>query len=312
MRVRTAVSLAGRAIGAGIIGLGTLGILGFALAVLGGLAIGGFVLRAVGLVIDPGAKAFVGSILFGTILTILTWAGGVRKAIRRSRARLRRETEPIDPDGTGRVASSTARLAAQFDLPLPELRRHVATTPIACTTTHEGEPVVIVSDGLLEALPDDELEAVLAHELAHVANGDQRLMTWALVPLIASEEFYEMVDDEGEDVDPRDRPWLALGRLLVGSSTLGVGLFSRGREFAADRAAVTATGDPGALAGALQRLDSATAERPPEDLRNHTRSVDAMSVLPTLDPEHDGGGGLFATHPATERRLERLRRLASD
>ncbi|WP_226005316.1 M48 family metallopeptidase [Natrinema salinisoli] len=310
MRARTTLSLAGRALGAGIIGLGTLAVLGVVLAVLGGLAVGGVVLYVAGLVIEPGLRTFVAALLVGAVLLLLSWAAGVRKAIRRSRARLRRETEPIDPGGTGRVASSAARLAAQFDLPLPEVRRHAATAPIACTTTHGDEPVLIVSEGLLEALPDDELEAVLAHELAHVANGDQRLMTWAIVPLIASEEFYEMMDDEGDEFDPRDLPWLALGRLLVGGSTLGVGLFSRGREFAADRAAVAATGDPGALAAALERLDSAAAERPPEDLRNHTRSVDAISVLPTLDPERDGGGGLFATHPATDRRLERLRRLA--
>lgn len=297
--------------GSAAIGLGTLVGLGLVLALLGGVAIGGIIVAAAGSVIDPGAGTLVAAFLVGTTLTLLTWAYGVRRSVRRSRARLLRETEPIDATGHGRVGAATRRIAAAFALPMPKLRHHPATTPIACTTSDRGEPVVVVSAGLLETLSDAELEAVVAHELAHIANGDQRLMTWVLVPLIASEEFYETMHEEDE-FDPRVLPWLAIGRLLIGSSMLGVGLFSRGREFAADRAAVTATGDPGALAAALERLDSTTADRPPDDLRKHARSVDAMSVLPTLDPERDGGGGLFATHPDTERRLERLRRLAAD
>ncbi|WP_408957294.1 M48 family metallopeptidase [Natrinema sp. 74] len=311
MRVRTTIGLAGRAIGACVIGLGTLAALGLVLVIIGGAAIGGIVVAAVGAVIDPGPWTLVGAFLFGTALTLLTWAAGMRRAVRRSRRRLLRETVSIDSDGSGRVESSASRLAAQFDLPVPDLRRHPAATPIACTTSSGGEPVVVVSAGLLKAVSDAELEAVLAHELAHVANDDLRLLTWVLVPLVASEEFVAMMDDD-DDFDPRVLPWLAVGHLLTLSSSLGVGLFSRGREFAADRAAVAATGDPGALAAALERLDSSTAEPPPEDLRRHAESVDAMSVLPTLDPERDGGGGLFATHPATERRLERLRRLAAE
>ena len=257
------------------------------------------------------SPAFVAIVLFGIALALRVWIVDVREAVGQGRTRLLRETVPIDlaPVDTERVTSTTARLAAQFDLPVPQVRHHHATTPIACTTERDGETVLVVSSGLLEALPDAELEAVLAHELAHIANGDEQLMTWALVPLLAAEEFHDEMDDED---DLLDIPWVVFGRLLLRSSTLGVGLFSRGREFAADRAAVTATGDPGALAAALERLDSATASRPPADLRTHARSVDAMSILPTLDPEHDGGGGLFATHPATERRLERLRRLAAD
>ncbi|MFD1565680.1 M48 family metallopeptidase [Haloarchaeobius amylolyticus] len=312
MRIRTTLSLAGRAVGAAVIGLGTLVVVGLVTAMLGGLAVGGLIFGVVDLVVDPGIKAIIVIQLLGVAVVLRVWIVGVREAVGQGRARLLRETVPIDlaPVDTERVTSTTARLAAQFDLPVPQVRHHHATTPIACTTERDGEAVLVVSSGLLGALPDAELEAVLAHELAHVANGDQRLMTWALVPLIAAEEFHDEIDDE--DDDPRDIPWVVLGRLLVGSSTLGVGLFSRGREFAADRAAVAATGEPAALAAALERLDSAAAERPPEDLRAHARSVDAMSVLPTLDPDRDGGGGLFATHPATERRLERLQRLAAD
>ena len=268
MRLRTTLSLAGLAVGAAVIGLGTLVVLGFALWMVGCLLLSGLIFSVIDLVVDPGVKVFAAVLLLGAALAALmvnSRADDVRDVVRQGRARLLRETVPIDlaPVDTEQVTSATARLAAQFDLPTPQLRHHHATTPIACTTEQDGETVLVVSSGLLAALPDAELEAVLA-------------------------------------------------RLLLSSSTLGVGLFSRGREFAADRAAVATTGEPGALAAALERLDSATADRPPEDLRTHARSVDAMSVLPTLVPERDGGGGLFAPHLATERRLERLRRLAAD
>ncbi|SER55683.1 M48 family metallopeptidase [Natrinema salaciae] len=310
MRLRSTIGLAGRAVGAGVIGLGTLVGLGLALAAIGGVCFAAFGVIVADQVIDPGFGTLAVGFAAGTILSFGVWMAGVRKAIRSSRRELLRNTEPIDLDENGRIGAATRRTAATFGLPMPKLRHHPASTPIACTTSYDGEPIVVVSDGLLETLSDAELEAVVAHELAHLSNGDHRLMTWMLVPLVASEEFYEMMHEEDE-FDPRVLPWLAIGRLLIGSSALGVGLFSRGREFAADRAAVAATGDPAALAAALERLDSSAGGRPPEDLRKHARSLDAMSVLPTLDPECDGGGGLFATHPATERRLERLRRLAA-
>ena len=305
------VELAGRAIGAVVIGFSALLGLGLALAVIGGGFGAGFVPVVAELVLGSGSgsETVTAGFVGGAILLLLVWALGIRRAIRRNRRRLVRDTESIDPERDDRVAVSARRIAAQFDRPVPELRRHPAATPLAYTTTRDDDPVLVVSNGLLETLSDAELEAVIAHELAHVANGDLRVMTWVLVPLVATEGFTEPTTKDWED--PFDRFWGELGRLLVASSLLAVGLFSRGREFAADRAAAAVTGDPAALAAAIERLDSAT-ERPSTDLRERTRTVDALAVHPTLDPERDGGGGLFATHPATERRLERLRRLADD
>ncbi|QLG50879.1 M48 family metallopeptidase [Natrinema halophilum] len=322
MRVRTTLALAGRAIAACAIGLGTLVSLGWSSQCSAAPR------SATSSSPRPASRsirerALVVALLLGASLTFVTWAA-VRRMVRRSRRRLLRETEPIDPDGTGRVASSASRLAAQFDLPMPELRSHPATTPIACTTARDGKTAVVVSVGLLEAVPDAELEAVFAHEFAHVANGDQRLMTWVLVPLIASEEFYEMMHDEDE-FDPRLLPWLVTGRLLTTCSRLGVGLFSRGREFAVDRAAVAATGEPDGSSRPIGRpsprlASRARSRRLSNDSTRRRRgrrttcgnmpgSVDALNILPTLDPARDGGGGLLATHPATERRIARLRRL---
>ena len=308
MRVRLAASLLVRALATTVMGSGLLLVVGVLLAVLGGLVIGGMLLWVVDVVIDPSVRMVIGSFLLGAAVTLLVEYGAVRSTVRTARTRLLSDARIAKPDEDERIVSISHRVASGFDRPLPTLRIHAEDTPLAFTLRHEDAPTLVVSEGLLRTLSDDELEAVVAHELAHLANGDLRLMRWAIVPLLSAEEFRDWVT--GDPSDPRELPWRALGWVLVAWAKLSVGLFSRGREFAADAAAVEVTGDPSALAAALERLDRTTAIPPSDDLRAHARSVDALSVVPALDPDHDAGGGLFATHPSTETRIGRLQKLA--
>jgi heat shock protein HtpX len=190
------------------------------------------------------------------------------------------------------------RLARQADVPRPATRVHRSSAPLAYTVSDGGTPTLIVSAGLLDALSPAQAEAVLAHEVAHVANRDLRWTTRAMLPLLGAEEFCETFVDE-DDSDPRQIPYLLFGRFLVAWARLGAGTFSRSRELAADLGAARATGDPGALAAALVQLDEAATEAPSTDLR----AVDALNVLPTMRP----GGRLLSSHPPTEERIERLR-----
>lgn len=279
-------------------------------------------------------------------------------------------------DDRERFVATTRRLAAQAGVSCPTLGVHPGKTPLCYSVHHGGDTFLVVSRGLLAVLSATELEAVLAHEIAHLSNGDHRFMTWATFPLVA----VERVADLGE-VDDEEELWsddlsLGLGRwglVLVGLlvvahvailaaifglagdvtlfltavgvvlallvvvvvaggvvtvvaavaillvayayraalawAELGTCLFSRGRELAADRAAARLTGDPGALVAALRRLDGSLDEPPPTDLREFAHTRDALNVVPALDPERDGSGGLLATHPRTETRIERLREL---
>lgn len=249
-----------------------------------------------------------GALFFGTLPGLLIGAGvmvlagpvAVRATIRARRKWLLVGTRAATPNRNEALETTARRVAAHLDRPTPELRVSLVDEPLAYGVHWRDDPTIVLSKGLLATLPADELEAVVAHELAHVANGDHRLMSVALVPLTAAETLRETCDERFQ----------LLTQLLVAWGKLSVGVFSRGREFAADRAAVEATGDPAALAAALERLDEASGGPPPRDLREHARSTDALNVLPTLDPERDAGGGLFATHPATEERIVRLRELA--
>jgi len=233
------------------------------------------------------------------------------RGVRRERRALLTGSRPITAvnDG-GAVAASCRRLAARFDVPEPSVRVRPTATPLAYTTYRPadplvsidgGDPIVVVSEGLLGALSPAERDAVLAHELAHLANGDLDLAAGLLVPVHAVGELYDGPDAVG--LDP-------VGRAVAATAAVGFGVFSRGRELAADRAAAAATGDPAALAAALERLDdSIDRERPPADLRDHAAATGAVNVLPVA--ESSVAGRLGATHPATATRVARLRRLVA-
>lgn len=310
-----------------------------ALGVLLGVVVGGLLVEfahVFGLAGDLGTFALAGP-LMPVFAGILAYEGlhNARAMLRDGRARLLATVEPVTaadaepgepepergpdldvpgdhdrsvdpaesppPETRRRFAETTRRLAIQADVPRPALGLHPSGAPLCYTVTHGGRPWLVVSRGLLWALSEAELEAVLAHEVAHLANGDHRVMTWAIAPVLVAEELYETVADDDD--------WARLARGIILTSRLGTGLFSRGRELAADRTAARLTGSPGTLADALERLDESVPSRPPEDLRDRVHTRDALNVLPALDPDRGGDGGLLATHPATERRIQRLRAL---
>lgn len=246
---------------------------------------------------------------FSAVVVVPLYVWGIRVAIRTERRELLDETALASESSRADAASvekTVGRLATQFDVPFPDVRIHPASEPLAYTTyraddpvfrTGRATPVLVVSAGLLDALAGSELEAVLAHEFAHLVNDDLRLLSWLLVPLVAA---------EGLDDRPPSNFIEVIGRVGVIVASAGIGVFTRGRELAADSGAAAATGEPAALAAALERLDETASEKPATDLRDHAHSMNAVNVLPTLAPDR-GRFGLHATHPPLEVRLERLR-----
>ncbi|ADD04552.1 peptidase M48 family protein [Natrialba magadii ATCC 43099] len=270
---------------------------------------------------------FLWALAIGAIPVLPCFAIVIAHAIRLERVELLEGTVPaaeIDANGGRTLEASATRLATQFDIATPEVRVRSDTTPLAYTTARptdpvlavrrRSSPVIVVSKGLVQTLSSAELEAVLAHECAHLANDDLQLISWLLVPLFAAEFLYEAHEDDEDSEDNEDKQWQLdpLGWTLTSLSLVGLGVFSRGRELAADRAAVEATGDPGALASALERLANRRhrrRRRPSTDLR-HAQSTNAINIMPTLG---EGGdlGGLRSTHPPLEVRLRELRSVAA-
>lgn len=273
------------------------------------------------------------------------------------------DARPISPDSHPELHAIATRAAAQLDVPAPTIAVSDRAAPEALVVGYRPENArLVLSRGTVDALEEAELEAVVAHELAHVANRDAAVTTAAATPLVLADGIRAKAarlafarPDESESpsaflkrspgkfvwytvagvlVSPQRLLWWLLGAIAVLTLAIGtpvVAVLSRGRELAADRTAAEATGSPAALAGALRTLEAGIAETPDEDLRE-AASVSVLSILPLDRPTRgrtatDGGstdGGatddragrlrrlLFATHPSTERRLERLADLEAE
>jgi heat shock protein HtpX len=209
-----------------------------------------------------------------------------------------------DPEREATVERRLTRLAKQANCPVPEVRIGASWLPQAATvgyrpTTSE----MVVTRGLVDTLDERELDAVLAHELAHLINRDAAVLTVLTVPRTKAGVLAMKV------------PWLGLVFSLPVYLTnrLAVPLVARYREFVADEAATELTGDPAALASALATIDEEYQTGPTADMRMRG-SAAAFGIVPPPWEERkilDGTmrfvyRGLLGTHPPTADRIERL------
>jgi heat shock protein HtpX len=199
-----------------------------------------------------------------------------------------------------RLQRPLERLAALADVPVPRLAVVDTKTPNAFTVgITPGRTVVAVTEGLSHVLNDRELEAVLAHELTHIANRDASVMTVVAFPRILGQT---LIGDDSLAVVvlflvwPLGLPLWALGTLL----TLTV---SRYREYAADRGAALLTGAPEHLMSALRKLSD--RHIPSGDLRLQG-AAEAFCIVPVRTPRFE----LFMDHPPLDKRLAALEELA--
>nr|WP_282594666.1 M48 family metalloprotease [Halomarina salina] len=247
---------------------------------------------------------------------------------------------PTRPAEDDRLRSTTAALAQQADLPLPDLLVAETDAPEILTVGYRpATTTLVVTEGLLATLDDAELEAAVAHELAHVKNRDAAVMTAASSVVAGA----RLVRQYAWGMGPRSSPQsdglglfaIPVSLVMVPVTLLGrvlVAVLSRTRERAADRGAVAITGNPSGLASALKTLD-ATLDRPPvADLRHE--EVVALSIVPpprepivakqswerrrpilwsVQKPIRRGIARLrrwirrvYSTHPTTDERVERL------
>ena len=203
------------------------------------------------------------------------------------------------------------RLSQQADLPKPTVAVADTRVPNAFAAGRSQQSsTVCVTTGLLRTLDDEELEGVLAHELAHVKNRDVMVMTIAsfLSTLAFIVVRWGWLFGGGDRGGGNQAPVIVaiLVSLAVWVlSFLLIRLLSRYREFAADRGGAAISGKPGALASALVTIDGGMDRVPDEDLRD-TAEMNAFFVIPI---KSGVVGKLFSTHPSTEKRVERLRDL---
>jgi heat shock protein HtpX len=211
------------------------------------------------------------------------------------------------------------RLCLQADLPKPKVAVIPTDVPNAFATGRNPKnSAVAVTEGLWRRLEPREVEGVLAHELAHIANRDVLVMTLAsffamLAGLLARFGLYGGMFGGGGNREGGSAPvWLivfVVSILTYVISFILIQTISRYREYAADRGAALLTGAPEYLMSALQRISGAMKTIPTRDLRE-VEAMNAFFIIPT--GVKSALGELFATHPPLEKRLARLAEISRE
>jgi heat shock protein HtpX len=225
-------------------------------------------------------------------------------AMRKERARTQHATE-VSPTEAPELHAITERLCLLADLPKPAIVVERQALPNSWVVgTPAGGYRLHLTQGLLDRLEPHELEAVIGHELAHVANRDAAVMTVVGGPgaVLLGGGMQLM----------RGGWWLAISGGFVAVAigwvaSLGTRALSRYREFAADAGSVALTGSAAALASALMKVSDGISAIPARDLRA-AAAQDAFHLLPVARRGEDRMR-LPATHPSLEARIARLERL---
>ncbi|WP_435359926.1 zinc metalloprotease HtpX [Haloarchaeobius sp. DFWS5] len=205
-----------------------------------------------------------------------------------------------------RLHATVQRLSQQADIPKPKIAVVDSRNPNAFATGRsQKHAAVAVTTGIMNTLSDEELEGVLAHELAHIKNRDVMVMT---IASFLSTIAFLVVRWGAWFGGGRNRNnggvFVAIGVSLVVwiLSYLLIRALSRYREFAADRGGAIITGKPAALASALQTISGEMHKVPKEDIREQAE-MNAFFIIPISGSAITK---LFSTHPSTEKRIERL------
>src|SRR3954451_17225490 len=244
------------------------------------------VLALVVAVVDVAPPKLLGGMAVATIAGIVA-AVKARKRVE--------STRPLRPDEHPELHATVERLCVLADLPRAEIVVDDEKQPNSWIVDPPGRaPRLHLTKRLLEVLPPPELEAVVAHELAHVANRDATVMTVVGGPGAVLLEGGRLIGRHGGW-------WLVqMGALLAGAvglvSQVGTNALSRHRELAADAGAAALTGHPAALAAALLKVSDGLAPLPVEDLRV-AAGRDAFHLLEVGRPSRDTTWGRLARSP---------------
>ncbi len=219
------------------------------------------------------------------------------------------------------------RLCALADMPKPRVAIADTDIPNAFATGRSPKAAVVcATTGLLRRLDEPEVEAVLAHELSHVAHRDVAVMTIAsALGVVAGLTTRAMLyaglfggwgggggrnNQSGQQLVLVEMAVMAVSIVVYAISFLLTRALSRYRELAADRSGAILIGRPSLLASALVKITGEMSRIPTRDLRK-VEAFNAFFFTPALTHNHQGItlSSLFSTHPSLERRLAQLEQL---
>lgn len=267
------------------------------LALLSGLLVG------LGYWVIGGPTGIIIGLVMAAVGNLSSWYFSDKIALSAYRA------QPVTPAEAPTLYASVEKLSQEAEIPMPAV--YIIPTQAAnafATGRNPSHAAVAVTQGIMNLLSPEELEGVLGHELTHILNRDT--LTQAVAATIggavSSLAYMAQWASYGMAADNRDRQGSnPIGLLLAVflaplAATLIQMSISRTREFAADAGAGQLTKNPLALASALRKLESSAETKP-------------MQGNPAFEPllivnafSRQGLANLFATHPATAARIEKL------
>jgi heat shock protein HtpX len=230
----------------------------------------------------------------------------------------------VTPQQAPELHGVVDRICALADMPKPQVAIAPGDLPNAFATGRNSKHAVLcVTEGLLRRLDREELEGVIAHELSHVAHKDVMVMTIAsflaiIAGLLIRFSFYGELFGGGGRRNSNDQnsglillAIMGVSIVVYAISFLLIRLLSRYRELAADRSGALLTGQPSALASALQKVSGTIARIPTKDLRE-AQPLNAFFFVPALSAREGQTkiANLFSTHPPLDKRLEQLAKIS--
>ncbi len=251
-----------------------------------------------------GQNGLIVAFLFAGVMNFVSYFFSDKIALAMYRA------QPVTREQAPRLYQIVERLTAKTGLPMPKIYVIPTDSPNAFATGRNPQHAsVAVTEGILGLLNDDEMEGVLAHELGHVRNRDI-LISSVVATIAGAITFLARMGAWGAMFggyggrDDRDRGGGFAALLMLILAPIAAMLIqlavSRSREYQADATGAHITGNPYALASALQKLD-AYSRRVPMQATPSTAHLFIIQPLLGMNL-----AGLFSTHPPTAKRIERL------
>ncbi|MFW9616262.1 zinc metalloprotease HtpX [Aquabacterium sp.] len=218
----------------------------------------------------------------------------------------------VDETSAPRFYAMVKELAQRANLPMPKVYLIDEDAPNAFATGRNPEhAAVAATTGIINVLTERELRGVMAHELAHVKHRDilistiSATMAGAISMLANFAVLFGGRDEEGRPANPL--AGIAVAILAPLAASLIQMAISRAREFEADRGGAEISGDPAALASALDKIHRYAQGIPLHAAEAHPETAQMMIMNPL---SAEGIKGLFSTHPSTQERIARLMAMA--
>lgn len=255
-----------------------------------------------------GSTGVIIGIALAALTNFMSWYQSDKIALAAYRA------QPISQNEAPGLYQMVQRLCDRANLPMPAIFIVPSQAANAFATGRDPEhAAVAVTQGILNLLPDDELEGVIAHELTHIANRDTLTQAVAatiagaisfLAQMVSYSLWFPTSRDDNRGANPLG---LLLTIVLAPIAATVVQLaISRTREFEADAGAARLTGNPRGLARALQRLDRMARQLP----MTGNPAFEPLLIMNSFSGQFLGS--LFSSHPPTETRVEQLLKLEQE